>query len=260
MSPSLSEVVRDRLTAWQLAQAAVALGLLWVVLDPSVAQFAVTVVSTLVLGATSVIREAYDLRESVTNVGFGVLALLSGGGMAAFDAAGGLGLPALFLLAGVWFLADGVQTLRHEGVTRDRPDGHDVYQQYVRRRVAETLEERARTRRELVDALDADADRIGAAVETLRDRGVVTRVGSELRVDRRDGGRLDSVRRTTTAAASRLARPLTLELGEGGGSGSRTTTTTDAPSRTPQSVDEERTGETNSGDIGSREDHERERA
>ena len=240
MSPSLPEVVRDQLTAWRLAQTAIALGSLWLLLDPSVAQFAVTLLSTLVLGATSVLQAAYDLRESVTNASLGVMALLSGGGMAAFDPAGGVGLPVVFLLVGSWLVADGVQTLRHEGATRDRPDGDDVYRQHVRRQVTETLADRGRTHRELVDALDADADHVTAAVETLRERGVVTRTGSELRVDDTDTGRLGTARETVTAAAARLARPLTLALGAETESGSSVATDTTAGSSSP---DEERPGD-----------------
>lgn len=227
MSRALSDAVADRLTIRALTETALALGVLWVVLEPSPLQFVTTLVSVGVVAATDVVGDAYDLRESVRHAGLGVYALLGGLGMVVLpgtalvessaDATGpeALAVPVLFLLAGLWLVVDAVQTARHLGATRDTPDGRAVYREHVRHRVREALAERPRTRRELLEALDADADHVTTAVQTLRDRGVVARSGSELRLatESRDEGRLDRLRDRLVAVGRRLARPITLERG-----------------------------------------------
>lgn len=227
MSRALSDAVEERLTIRALTETALALGVLWLLLDPSPLQFATTLVSVGVVAAMDVFGDAYDLRESVRHAGLGVYALFGGLGMVALpgtalvessaDATGTetLAVPVLFLLAGLWLVVDGVQTARHLGATRDTPDGRAVYREHVRHRVREALAERPRTRRELLETLEADTEHVTTAVRTLRDRGVVTRSGSELRLaaEGRDEGRLNRLRDRLVAAGRRLARPVTLERG-----------------------------------------------
>jgi hypothetical protein len=217
MPDSLRDALRERLTAGA-ALGSVALLAVWIgPLDASLPQLATTVATGLVMTLTDAAGDAYDLRESVEAGGIGLIAVLGGTALLAFGD-GSAWLPVALLSVGAWFLLDAVQTVRHEGATveaeagADARDGRAVYRNYVARRVHETLDAEARTRRELREALDADAGAVDAAVATLRERGVVTVVGSELRVTRSDPTRRERFRRRLGAAATRLARPVALEF------------------------------------------------
>ncbi|MEZ3117396.1 hypothetical protein RYH80_15885 [Halobaculum sp. MBLA0147] len=265
MSRTLSDAVAERLTIRALTETTLALGVLWVVLDPSPLQFVTMLVSVGVVAATDVVGDAYDLRESVRHAGLGVYALLGGLGMvvlpgttlveASADATGpeALAVPVLFLLAGLWFVVDAVQTARHLGATRDTLDGRAVYREHVRHRVREALAERPRTRRELLEALDADPEDVTTAVQTLRDRGVVTRSGSELRLptESRDEGRLDRLRDRLVAVGRRLARPISLERGHPTAESDDTSSSTDrtAPSADADGTDSSSNGTDSSSDV-----------
>ncbi|MFC7139583.1 MFS transporter [Halosimplex aquaticum] len=208
MAETLREALRERLEFWAALQWAGVLALLWYLLDPSPAQFATTLVSMAVFGLTELATDVYDVRQSVRNVGLGLYALVGGTAMALFDD-GSLWLPAVFVLVGVWFVADAVQTVRHVGATEQEPTGREVYHDYVARQVHEAVAERAHTRRELYEALEADDEAVDAAIERLESRDAVSREGSSIRVtDADDGGRLGRL-------AARIARPLTLELESG---------------------------------------------
>lgn len=230
---TLTDAVHDRLTVSTLAQTAVALVLLWVLLDPSPAQFATTLASVAALGLTDALAEAYDLPDAVRRAGLGAATVAGGVGLWAVGDPRTVALPVVFLLAGAWLLADGVQTLRHRGATREPRDGHAVYRSHVRGRVTAALETRPRTRRELVADLEIDDTTVATAVDTLLDRGVIERVGSELRPATTERGRLARLRRRAVAAGRRLARPVTLELGDGEKAGDDTDDGRDASGGDP---------------------------
>lgn len=212
MPAALLDALRERLRPRSVLGAVAVLAFLRVALDASLVQLATTVVTMAVLGLTDAAAEAYDLREAVRRIGLGVVTLVGGGALLAFDD-GAVWTPVVLLAIGCWISLDAVQTIRHEGATVDEPDGREVYHDYVARTVHEQLQERPHTRRELSQALDAGDDAIDAAVERLRSRGVVERDGSELRVaPRTDPDGLARVRDVVTRAVARLARPVTLEF------------------------------------------------
>ncbi|WP_459191639.1 MFS transporter [Halosimplex sp. J119] len=208
MAETLPEALRERLSFRAALQWVGLLAFLWYVLDPSPAQFATTVLSMAVFGLTELVTDTYDVRQSVKNVGLGLYALVGGTAMALFDD-GSPWLPVAFVLVGLWFVADAVQTVRHEGATEEEPTGREVYHDYVARQVHEAVEERSYTRRELYETLEADDEAVDAAVERLESRGVVVREGSSIRAtEPDDSGRLGKL-------AARIARPITLELERG---------------------------------------------
>jgi hypothetical protein len=210
---TLREAVRERLTLRAVVYFLVAMAILRVVVDASVPQLAVTAVLSLVTGAADVVRDVYDVRQSVTGVWAGVVAVLGSGALLALGE-GPLWFSATFLLIGAWFLLDAVQVVRHEGLTEDEPTGREVYRNYVGRRIHETLDEHPRTRRELFDALEADDETVAAALDRLQERGVVIQAGSEFRlVATEDDGALAGIRSALAGLARRIARPVTLELG-----------------------------------------------
>ncbi|ELZ29593.1 hypothetical protein C475_01551 [Halosimplex carlsbadense 2-9-1] len=212
MSESLRDALRERVTVWATLQWAVALAVLYHLLDPSPAQFLTTTVSMGVFGLSELATDVYDVRQLVRNAGFGVYALVGGAAML-LSGPNVVAFPVAFLLVGTWFVLDAVQTVRHEGATEDEPTGREVYHDYVGRRVREALDEGPRTRRELTEALDADDEAIDAAVETLESRGVVVREGSAIRaVDPDD----DGIAARVAGLARRIARPLTLEFRDEG--------------------------------------------
>jgi hypothetical protein len=211
MPSSLRDAVEERLTLHNL--------LVWVAVlagfrfgfDATLPQLAQTVLIGGVHSLGNVVEDAYDVRESITNVWIGAIAVVGGAFLFVFGD-GEAWLPVAFLLIGAWFLLDAVQTVRHEGVTAsgDEPDGREVYRDYLGRRVHEVLAERPRTRRELHDAFDADPADVDDAVETLRERGVVVQAGSEFRVPDEEEGTLERISGSLGDLAARVARPLTL--------------------------------------------------
>jgi len=213
MADGLADALRDRIGPRSLLVGAGVLAALRVAFDASLAQLATTVATGAILGLSEAAEDAYDLRSGVRWLGFGGVAVVSGGALLAFGD-GEAWLPAAFLLAGAWIVFDAVQTLRHDGlVERETPrDGTDVYRTYVTRRVHETLDERPRTRRELSEALDADGRDVDRAIEALRERGLLERTGSELRVSSPDRPRFETARETLRSGAGRVARPVALEL------------------------------------------------
>ena len=62
-------------------------------------------------------------------------------------------------------------------------DGDPQPKHPVREGVLAALDDRPHTRRELWEAVDAEADAIDEALATLQEEGTITRVGSEFRVD-----------------------------------------------------------------------------
>jgi DNA-binding transcriptional ArsR family regulator len=180
-----------------------------------------TLLSTVVVGGSDLVTDAYDLRSEAQSVAFGLLATvgglvltLSGFGEGTAPAVG-----ALFAVAGAWILLDGVQTLRHEGLrdpdSASTPaDGEEVYRQYLAQSIRERLRERPHTRRELREAFEETPDAVDGALDLLRERGLVEREGSAYRA--RDPPDRGPLRR----AGARLARPLTRELGARSADGS----------------------------------------
>jgi len=216
MTASLRDALRERLRVRSVFRWAGLVAFLWYVLDPSAAQFATTLVSLTLFGLTEVVSDVCDLRESVRYGGFGVYALVSGSALALFDD-GTTWLPVVFLLVGLWFLADAVQTVRHEGATEAEPTGREVYRDYVARQVHEALADGPRTRREFHAELPADDETVDAAIDRLESRGAVVREGSAVRTAERDAdSAVGRLRDWTVAVAGRTARPVTLELGDGG--------------------------------------------
>jgi len=212
MPSTLREAVRERLTLRSAVYFLVAMVILRVTVDASVPQLAVTAALSLVTGAADVVRDVYDVRQSVTSAWAGAVAVVGSGALLGLDE-GPVWFSVTFLLVGAWFLLDAIQTLRHEGLTEDEPTGREVYRDYVGRRIHETLDVQPHTRRELFDALEADEETVEAALDRLRERGVVVQKGSEFRLDgSTNDGALAGVRNALVGFARRIARPVTLEL------------------------------------------------
>lgn len=214
MSEPLRDELRDRFTARSVLLGVGVFAGLYVLFDAALPQLAITVVTGAVVGLSEAVADAYDL-QSGRSLGLAVVTLVSGGALWAFGD-GSPWLPAAFVVGGAWLLLDAVQTLRHDELEADGEDARDgeaVYRTYVERRVYETLDERPRTRRELTEALDADDEDVERALDALRERGVLDREGSELRVSSpSERGALASTRERISDGTSRLARPVTLEL------------------------------------------------
>ncbi|MFB6150467.1 MAG: MFS transporter [Haloarculaceae archaeon] len=217
MTAALLETLRERLHLRTVLGWLGVLALVHFGFGSSLPQVATTAAVSGVVGLNELLSDAYDLRDSVGHAGVGVAAVVSGVGLLAFDE-GAAWLPLGFVLVGGWFVLDAVQTVRHEGATEAQTtrDGREVYRDYVARRVHETVRERSLTPRELGDELDADDEDVEAAVERLRDRGAVERVGSELRPASDERGRLARVRERAATVARRIARPVTIEFGSDG--------------------------------------------
>lgn len=219
MAETVPDALRDRL-GYRTVLAWLALVAVFVyVLDSSVEQVAMAIVTTALLGGASLLNEVYDVREVVSSLALGLVALVGGVGLLAFED-GSRYFAGVLVAIGAWLVVDAAQLFRHEGLYSDEApdgsgddrDGHEVYASYVTGRVDELLRERPRTRLELADELAADDETIDRALETLADRGLLVREGSQLRVlpERPDG--LGRVREVLGKTARRLARPVRLEL------------------------------------------------
>ena len=261
MPSTLREAVRERLTFRSAVYFLVAMGILRVAVDASVPQLAVTAVLSLVTGAADVVRDVYDVRQSVTSAWAGAVAVVGSSALLGLGE-GPVWFSATFLLVGAWFLLDAVQVVRHEGLTEDEPTGREVYRDYVGRRIHETLDERPHTRRELFDALEADDETVESALERLQERGLVVQEGSEFRLDDsdEDDGTVAGIRAGLVGLARRIARPVTLELesrdDEPGDSTSRRGVGTHAGTNRPERDTE--TDHERDADTGREWDHERE--
>ncbi|MFB6087800.1 MAG: MFS transporter [Haloarculaceae archaeon] len=209
-SPQLTSL-RERVDGRSVvATVAVIAGLAWL-FDGSPAQLAGSLLSTALVGAANVLADAYELHDAVRRLGLGGAALATAPLLALAE--GSLALPVAFGAVGAWLVLDGVQSLRHDGLRSDEPDGHEVYRHYLARRVSELLDDGPRTRRELRDAFDADAADVDAAIDHLRERGVVERAGSTVRKrSPTPDGRLGRVRERVMGVLERLARPILVEF------------------------------------------------
>jgi len=259
MPSTLREAVRERLTLRSVVYFLVAMAILRVAVDASVPQLAVTAALSLVTGAADVVRDVYDVRQSVTSAWAGVVAVVGSSVLLGLGE-GPFWFSVTFLLVGAWFLLDAVQVVRHEGLTEDEPTGREVYRNYVGRRIHEALDEQPHTRRELFDALEADDETVEAALDRLQERGVVVREGSEFRLDASDddGGVLAGIRGGLVGLARRIARPVTLELKSrddadggstpaGGAASSKSASSDDPRRRTGRERERERETESTGG-------------
>lgn len=214
MSAALLDELRERVGLRSVLVWLGVLAVLRAVFDASLPQLAVTAATGAILGLSEAVGDAYGLRPGVRRLGFAVVTLVSGGALLAFGD-GEAWLPVGVLLVGAWLLLDGVQTLRHDGLAADDArDGEAVYREYVVRRVYQTLDERARTRRELSEALDADDEDVDRALDALWERGLLDRAGSELRLASSERSGLATAREKLGDGASRVLRPVTLEREE----------------------------------------------
>lgn len=212
MPSALRTEVEQRLRLRNVLSLLAVLALFRLLLDASRLQLA-TWTATIVIGsAVDVAVAAYGLRDDVKHLGFAFVALVSGGALLAFSD-DPLWASAALLAVGTWVLLDTVQTVRHEGlVVEDASprDGHEVYREYVGRQVHRALQDEPRTRRELVDRLEADVADVDAAIENLLAEGAIERRGAELRIaDSSDSARL---RDRLERVVRRLARPITIEF------------------------------------------------
>jgi hypothetical protein len=182
--------------------------------DESAVQLGMALATSTILGLSEVLAEVYDLRSEIESLGLALVTLLGGLALVASGDSAGVAVP--LVLAGGWMVLDAGQVLRHEGLTNDESDdrdGHAVYHEYVVRQVDETLREQPMTRRELSDTLDADNAAIDRALDTLAERGLLSRKGSELQVSSPpQAGPLGRVRDGIATALGRFARPLTIEF------------------------------------------------
>lgn len=219
MADSVRGAVRDRLRRPEIVLFWVAyvVFLFWM-LDGAMVQLGVTLVTAVVFGASELLTDVYDLRSDVQSLGLAFMTLLGSLSLFAFGGSDSdMGAAVVFALAGGWMALDATQTLRHEGWkedTHDR-DGREVYHEYVVRRADSELRERALTRRELGNELDADKAAIDRALDTLAERGLLSRNGSELGVSSPpQPGPLERARSGIAASLARLARPLTIEFAD----------------------------------------------
>lgn len=215
MADGLVDALRERVRLRSILIGVGVLAVLRAVFDTSLAQLGVTVATGAIFGLSEAAEEAYDLRSEVRRLAFGGVVVVSGGALLTFDD-GAAWLPVAFLVIGAWILSDAVQALRHGGLTDgdDPPDGEEVYHRYVVRRVHETLDDRPRTRRELSEALDSDDEDVDRALDTLEERDLLDRAGSELRIASSDPSRLATAHEKLGSGVSRVARPVALELEE----------------------------------------------
>lgn len=214
MPSALRSEVQERLSLRSIAGWLLFLAAFRFLFDASVLQLGWLTATVIVGGLAEVVVDAYGVRDDVTTLGVALPLLVGGGALLVLDD-GPAWVSGVFLAAGLWIVLDVVQTLRHEGVVvDDEPrDGREVYGEYVARRAHRALRERPRTRRELIDELEADADDVDAAIDHLLDEESIEHRGSELRVvESTEPTGLAAVADRVRSLLRRLARPVTLEL------------------------------------------------
>jgi hypothetical protein len=227
MPSPLVDTLRERVDARSVVTTvAVFVALAWL-LDGSPVQLAGSLLAAALVGGADLVADAYGLRDAVRRLGLGAWTLIGGSILGVVE--GGLLVPVAFGVVGAWFVLDGAQSLRHNGLRPETPDGHEVYRDYLARRVSDLLADGPRTRRELHDAFDADPADVDAAVTHLRERGVVERAGSAYRKRSRSDSRLDRLRSRVGGALRRLARPVLIEFENEGDTGDRPDRAQSAP-------------------------------
>lgn len=214
MADSVRAALHERISLQTVIGWVVLVATLWWIQGQSLVGLGTSLATATILGLADIGADVYDLPSAVKSLGLGLVTLLSG--LVLFMIEGGLGVSVVLFVSSIWIVLDSVQTLRHEGHTTDEseePDGHAVYHQYVTRRVHETLREQELTRLELSAALESDDEAIDRALETLTERGVLSRNGSELHVSSPPKpGPMEYLRNGITDAFARLARPITIEF------------------------------------------------
>ncbi|SFR89978.1 hypothetical protein SAMN05216559_0721 [Halomicrobium zhouii] len=217
MAETLRGAVRERATTRALVGWVVVVAALYALLGSSPLQLATSLATGAVVGAARLLAEVYDLRDEVETLALGMISLAGGAALVAVEG-DNQSVGVAFLLVGAWTALDAGQVLRHRGLADPSKarDGRDVYRDYLARRVHEAVRDRRRTPRELREALDAEGEEVDRAVEELRERGVLRRVGGELRSvdddERADRGTLARTRSAVRAGLHRLARPIAIEF------------------------------------------------
>lgn len=222
MAAALQNAAEDREKLQSLLKDIAVVGLIyWQIrtstlsLNDTVVVLAYVVVFVVILGLAGWLTERYDLRPAVKSLVLGAVATTYGAALFVFGGVPQVGAVGLFVV-GVWFLFDAVQIVRYNGLSAaggNRPVPRDD----VARKVDHALRDRPRTTRELCDELDLDEAAVDDALATLDERRVLTREGSELRTSRtpvEEPGSVARIQRAVRRGASRLARPVTVELQE----------------------------------------------
>lgn len=220
MTDALQHAIRDRVDPQSLLEDLAVFGVVyWQIRTSTLSLFdavVVIVVPIVILGLVSWLAERYDLLSAAKSLALGGVATTYGAALFVFG-----GIPQAvavgLLVVGVWSLFDAVQVVRHDGLSAAagpsvRPG---VPRDEVARKVDYALRDKPRTKQELRDVLDLDAAAVDDALATLDERGVLTREGSELRTSRTpvdEPGSIARVQRAVRRGASRLARPVTVEL------------------------------------------------
>ncbi|MFB6228784.1 MAG: hypothetical protein ABEH88_09540 [Halobacteriales archaeon] len=225
----LREEIEDRIETRSLLMLAVVAWISIEAFDAAPEQLAATTIGSAIAGGAGLVADAFDLQDGVRTSGLGLASLF--GGAALFAAEGAVVLPAALGLVGLWLAVDGAQSLRHAGIEEPaeaQPDGEAVYRRYLRRRIRELLSDRSRSRTELHEAMDADADDIDAALAELRERDLVSLRGGVYHRDTPETpGRLARGRNWLAGIARRLGRPVTVEFRDDDPYGEREETTPD---------------------------------
>ncbi len=214
MSSGFRDALRERLTLRALFSWLAVLAIFHFFLESTGPQLAITTLTTVSAGLTDLVSDVYNLRKSVTNAGLGIQMIISASALLVFDD-GTMLFPAAFFAIGGWFILNAVQTVRHEGATVSgtSQDGHDVYRDYVARRVYDILDDRPQTRRELDESLESEDAVVDAAIDRLLDNDAIQQVGSEFRISSSsDSGGITRIQRGTTGLIQRIARPILLEF------------------------------------------------
>jgi len=216
MAETLRGAVRERATARAVVGWIMVVTVLYALLGSSPLQLATSLATGAVVGTAGLLTEVYDLRDEVESLALGVVSLVGGAALVAVEG-GHQSAGVSFLLIGAWTALDAGQVLRHRGIADPSKarDGREVYREYVARRVHEAVRNQPRTPRELREALDAEGQDVDRAVEELEARGVLRRVGGELRADDDEQADRRPLARTRSAVAAglrRLARPVAIEF------------------------------------------------
>ncbi|WP_436911088.1 hypothetical protein [Halosimplex marinum] len=188
MSPSIRESLREEIDHWWVLAAVGIVVVFAGVLDATAAELAVVLAVLHAEKGSTVAEAAGVVREWVAEAASALAAVGGAGILWALGSDPSLAFVVLFagvrsgygaaktVLAASGSGRDGAaRATDRAGSVTDRAGSTD-------RAVRSALEDRARTRREVREAVDADPDAVDAALVRLRDRGAVERAGSEYRV------------------------------------------------------------------------------
>lgn len=215
MFSALRRTARSQFTLRHLTGIAVVVGFFALVLDLPRSTLVAFAVALALSEAVTLLRNTPEIDQRYVKAGIGAFVTVGSLGLGYLVLTGASGapwLPALTLLAGVWFLVDAVSDVRRGrrpgvGADDDLSSAEVMLLMSHGHLVATELEDGPRTVPELAEACDLTESRVEDALTHLERSDVVARRGDRYALRPENLGAVAFARTTVSSIYRRLVRP-----------------------------------------------------